>query len=128
MRMRIRRLIGAVVAAAVLVVGIAGCTESAPDVDPVVVEVNDLQGATVEVPLNSTLIIITDLSEVDSYTAAITDPTIVEFVRGAEAGDVSYRPCLKPKQVGKTEVALSNEDADAHDVEFTLEVTPVPGG
>ncbi|WP_100344291.1 hypothetical protein [Compostimonas suwonensis] len=126
--MGIRRLAGAAVTAAALVVGISGCTAGAPDVDPVVVDVAELQGTTVEVPLNSTLVIVTELSDVDSYTADIDDPAIAEFARGAKTGEVSYRPVLTPKQVGESEVTLSNEDTGSQDVEFTLEVTPIAVG
>jgi hypothetical protein len=115
MRMRIRRLIVAAAAAAVLVVGIAGCTAPTPVVDPVVVDLNDLQGTTVEVPLNSSLIIVTEWSDVDSYSAANADPMIAEFVKGAKTGEASYRPGLTPSQVGETTVTLSNKE-DAHDV------------
>jgi len=109
-------------------VGIASCTAPAPVVDPVVVDVDDLQGTTVEVPLNSSLIITTDWSDVDGYTAQLSDPTIAEFVRGADTGDAAFSPRLTPKQVGETEVIVSNEDQDPHAVEFTLEVTPIQGG
>lgn len=122
--MGIHRLLGAV-AAVSLVAGLVACTPT--PVDPVVVEVDDLQGTTVGVPLNSTLIVLTGWSEVTEYTAQIADPTIAEFVEGADTGDAAYAPLLMPLQVGETEVVLSHE-ADQSSVVFTLEVTPVPAG
>ena len=123
--MGIRRLVGAAVAASLAAACLTGCTPT--PVEPVVVEVDDLQGTTVEVPLDSTLIVLTEWSEVEDYTAQIADPEIAEFVEGAETGDAAYAPLFTPLQVGATEVVLSNE-ADQSSVVFTLEVTPVPAG
>ncbi|WP_313540060.1 hypothetical protein [Leifsonia aquatica] len=121
-----RRLISAAVAASLVAVGIAGCTSPTPVVDPVVVDLDDLPGATIEVPLNSTLFVITEWSEVDSYTAVIADPTIAEFVPSTDTGDAAYSPSITPKQVGETTVTLSRKDSEHQDVGFTLDVTPVP--
>jgi hypothetical protein len=71
------------------------------------------------VPLNSTLVIVTDMSDVDKYTADIADPAIAEFARGAKTGEVTYHPGGSERP----DVTLSNADG-VSDVEFTLEVTP----
>lgn len=122
MRRGIRSLIlGA--AAVILAVGLVGC---APEPDPVVVELDELQGTTVEVPLNSELIILTDWSDVESYGARIADSDIAEFIEGANTGDAAYTPRVKPLQVGETQVTVTNEETDERDVVFTLEVTEAP--
>lgn len=126
--MRSRRFVSAAVAASLVVVGVAGCTAPTPAVAPVVVNVEDLPGARIEVPLNSTLVVIMDWSEVANYTAVIADPAIAEFVRGAETGEAAYSPGFTPKQVGETAVTLSLKDSETQDVEFTLDVTPAPAG
>lgn len=111
-------------ATAVLLLALTGCTAPAPGVEPVVVDVSDLQGTTVEVPLDSTLVIQTDGLAIDSYTATIADPAIADFTEGVDAGDVGYYPAMTPKKVGETEVTLKNEDGGIQDVDFTLKVTP----
>lgn len=111
-------------AAAVLLLALAGCTATPPAVEPVVVEVGDLQGTTVEVPLDSTLVIQTSGVSVESYSAEVADPSIAEFVEGADAGDFAMYPGFQPRKVGETQVTLSNEDGGIQDVDFTLKVTP----
>lgn len=124
--MKLPRLV-AVAAAASVLVALAGCAVT-PAVEPVVVQVNDLQGETVTVPLNSTLVIQTGDLRVDSYTAEVADPSIAEFVKGARAGDFDTYPGMKPKKVGETEVTMKNEDGGIQNLVFTLKVTPVPAG
>jgi len=85
--------------------------------------VGDLQGHTVEVPLDSTLVIQTGNLALDSYSATVADPSIAEFTEGTNAGDFGYYPAVKPKKVGETEVTLTNEDGGIEDVDFTLKVT-----
>jgi hypothetical protein len=126
--MRISRLIAAVGAASVLLLGVAGCAAPGPVVPPVVVNAGDLQGSTVEVPLNSTLVIDTGDLDVDSYTADIANPDIAEFIQGKKDGSATFNPGLKPKKVGETEVTLSNENGGIQNLEFTLTVTPLPAG
>lgn len=125
--MRIRRLAVVAVAASVLL-GIAGCTAPGPVVAPIVVNVGDIQGSVVEVPLNSTLVINTGDLAVDSYSATIADESVASFVQGREDGSASFNPGLQPKKVGETEVTLSNENGGIQNVDFTLKVTPIPAG
>lgn len=99
---------------------LAGC---APTPEPVVVDLADLQGETVEVPIESALIILTDWPIVDTYTAEVADPAIAEFHRGADTGDAAYSPQMTPLQVGTTEVTVSSDEDDLPDVTFTVEVT-----
>jgi ABC-type Fe3+-hydroxamate transport system substrate-binding protein len=124
--MKSHRVVIALVVASMIVVGIAGCTATPPEVAPVVVNVDHLPGATVEVPVNSTLIVITDWSNVAAYIAVIDDLAIAEFVPGTDTGDAAYSPTFTPRQVGETAVTLSLENSENPDVGFTLDVTPVP--
>lgn len=49
---------------------------------------------------------------VDSYTAEIADPSILEFVQGMkEDGGATFNPGLKPLKVGTTEVTMTNAQA-----------------
>ena len=112
---------------AAVLLALAACTSApAPVVAPVVVNADDLQGSTVEVPLNSMLVINTGDLDVDSYSAAVADPSIAEWVQGREDATASFNPGLTPKKVGETEVTLSNSDGGIQNVEFTLTVTQAP--
>jgi hypothetical protein len=107
------------------VVGLAACAPSpiGPVVAPVTVDVNDLQGATVEVALNQVINITTASLAVDSYTAEIADPTVLEFVQGREDGSATFNPGLRPLRVGETEVTLTNEQGGIQPLQFTVVVT-----
>ena len=118
-----RSLLRAADAASLVLLAIAGCTATPPAVEPVVVDVGELQGTVVEVPLDSTLVIQTGGLALDSYTATVADPSIAEFTEGTDAGDVGYYPAMTPKKVGETGVTLTNENGGIEDVEFTLKVT-----
>ena len=121
--MRIRPLL----AVAALVLALAGCAGAIPPVvAPVVVNVGDIQGTTVEVPLGSTLVLNTGDLAVDSYSAEVADPSVAEFVAGRDDGSATFNPGFTPKKVGETEVTLSNENGGIQNVEFTLEVTQAP--
>ena len=112
---------------ATVLLALAACTPApAPVVAPVVVDVGDLQGATVEVPINSMLVINTGSLDVDSYTAEVADSSIAEWVQGREDASASFNPGFTPKKVGDTEVTLTNSNGGIQNVEFTLEVTQAP--
>ena len=122
--MRLSRFAATAAAASVLLIALAGCAAPGPVVAPVVVSVGDLQGATVEVPLNSVLDIDTGSLDVDSYTADIADASVAEFTQGNTDGSATFNPAITPKKVGETKVTLSNKDGGIQDVDFTLKVTP----
>ena len=124
--MSIRRLL-AVAAVAASLVALSACAPT-PVVAPIVVNAGDIQGSTVEVPLNSTLVINTGDLAVDSYTAEVADESIATFVQGKDDGSASFNPGFSPKKVGETEVTLTNEQGGIQPLEFTLKVTPVPAG
>lgn len=122
---RMRTSILAAVGAAVLALGLGACAQGTGggQVAPVTVEVNDLQGSTVEVGMYQVLNINTGDLPVDSYTAEIADPSIAEFVQGRDDGSATYNPGFTPKKVGQTTITMTNEDGGIQPVEFTLVVT-----
>jgi hypothetical protein len=117
----------AVVVAVCAVLALSACGVT-PVVAPITVSANDLQGETVEVPLNSVLNITTGDLAVDSYTAQITDESIAEFVHGREDGGTTYDPGFKPLKVGETDVTMTNDQGGIEPLEFTIKVVPVPAG
>lgn len=121
------RSVLALLAAASITVALAGCAAPTPVVPPVVVNTGDIQGSTVEVPINSMLVLNTGSLPVDSYSADIADSSIAEFVQGKDDGSATFNPGLKPLKVGETEVTLSNEQGGIQDVKFTLQVVPAAG-
>jgi hypothetical protein len=125
--MKLPRIVAVAAAASVLLIGLAGCAAT-PVVAPITVNANDIQGETVEVPLNSMLVINTGDLDVDSYTAEVDDASVAEFVQGKEDASASFYPGFKPKKVGETEVTMSNKNGGIQDLEFTIKVTPVPAG
>ena len=119
--MRARRL----AATAAVFLMLAGCS-APPETPPVVVEANEINGKTVEVPLDGTLYVETGDLGVDSYEAEIADESIATFEQGTYAGDFAYYPSFLPAKVGETEVTMINEDGGIQNIEFTLRVTPAP--
>jgi len=113
----------AAVAAVSIVVGLSACAPATPVVAPVTVSVKDIQGTTIEVALNQVININTDSLAVDSYTAEIADPSVLEFVQGKDDGSATFNPGLKPLKAGTTEVTLTNEQGGIQPLEFTVTVT-----
>jgi len=105
-----------------LAMGLAACAPT-PVVAPVTVSVGDLQGATVDVALNQVININTGDLAVDSYTAEIEDPSILEFVQGREDGSATFNPGFKPLGVGETKVTMTNDQGGIQPLEFTVVVT-----
>ena len=112
-----------VLVALVAVVGLSACTTS-PVVAPVTVSVGELQGSTVTVGLSQVININTGDLAVDSYTAEIADPSILEFVQGKVDGEATFNPGLTPRAAGTTEVTLTNSQGGIQPLTFTVVVTP----
>lgn len=123
--MRMIRTAGAAVVAAIIagavIAGVAGCAPAV--VAPVTVGVNDLQGATVKVGLKQIVNIDTGDLPVDSYSAEIADPTILQFVQGRDDGSATFNPGLTPLAVGTTEVTMTNAQGGIQALKFTVVVT-----
>jgi len=122
--MRLLRILAAAAAASLALTALAGCA-TGPVVAPIVVNAGDIQGSTVEVPLNSTLVINTGDLDVDSYTAEIADESIATFVQGKDDGSASFNPGFTPKAVGETDVTMTNAQGGIQPLEFTIKVVPV---
>lgn len=122
----------AAVAAAGLLAATALAACSSPSTDPVLPpimkNVNELQGATVEVPIDTVLVINTESLATDSYEAEIADPSIVEFVQGSETDSLVTNPGFTPKAEGETAVTMTNEQGGIQPLEFTIVVTGPSNG
>lgn len=130
--MRTSKILGAL-AAAVVALSLCACSQQTPStpvsssastvIAPVVLSAEDLQGATVDLSVGQVLDITTGDLAVDSYSAEIEDPSVVEFVEGRESGGATFNPGLTALTEGTTKVTLSNEDGGIEDVIFTVSVT-----
>jgi hypothetical protein len=91
---------------------------------PIIVELADAEGTTVEVPLDNVVDLVTgDDDSVTAWTAKIADESIVEFVPGKDDGSAQFNPGLTPLAEGTTDVVLTNSETDST-VAFTVTVTP----
>lgn len=116
---------------AVAAAALAGCSSASidtPVLPPITKNVNELQGATVELPIDTVLVINTESLATDSYTAKIGDSAIVEFVQGSTGGSSESYPGFTPLKEGETEVTLTNEDGGIQPLEFTIVVTGASNG
>jgi hypothetical protein len=105
---------------------VAGCSASGgtgPVVAPVVRDVGDLQGETVQLDVGQVLDIDTGDLAVDSYSGVVDDPSVAKFVKGREEGGATYNPGVEALAPGSTKVVLSNDDGGIEDVTFTVEVS-----
>ena len=121
--------LAAVAAAALLAAtALAGCANdggmTAPVMPPIIEKVNDLQGATVELPIDTVLVIDTESLAPDSYTAEIADGSIVKFVQGSTGGSSESNPGFEPLKEGTTEVTMTNAQGGIQPLTFTITVVP----
>ncbi|RZS63703.1 hypothetical protein EV187_3612 [Agromyces ramosus] len=104
-----------------------GSTGGSSALPPVIVEIDALEGTTVEVPEGGTVDLTGDDETSTAWTADIADPEVVEFVPGRDDGSAQFNPGLTATSVGETDVTLENgETGDA--VTFTVEVVPKDTG
>lgn len=113
-----------------MVAGLAACDPgSSSDSDngealpPIMVDVAEVDGTTVQVPLDNVLVLAGDDDTFKAWSATIADPSIVEFVPGKDDGSAQFNPGLDPLAEGVTEVTLDNADS-GDTLTFTVEVTP----
>ncbi|WP_152030811.1 hypothetical protein [Agromyces aureus] len=123
-------------AAVAITAALAGCASSggtsestsptgsatAGALPPVIVDLGDADGTTVEVALGNSIDLVGDDEHSTAWTADIADPSIVEFVAGHDDGSAQFNPGLTATAVGETEVSLSNDDS-GDEVAFTVVVT-----
>lgn len=120
--MRIVRLATAalVVAAAI---SLSACAGTEPVIAPVVEDVGDLQGATVQLVVGQVLSIDTGDLAVDSYSGTVSDSAVAEFVQGRDDGSATFNPGVTALAAGSTDVVLTNSDGGLEDVTFTVDVS-----
>jgi len=114
--------------------GLTGCTASGGSsggdssaLPPVIVDLGDVDGTTVEVPESGSVDLTGDDETYTDWTADIADPAVVEFVPGRGDGSAQFNPGLTAKSVGTTEVTLDNSES-GDSVTFTVDVVPKPDG
>jgi len=93
---------------------------------PITMSTDELQGQTVELPLNTVLNITTGSLAVDSYTGEVADPSVAEFTEGYTTDSAEFNPGVKPLKEGTTEIVLTNAQGGIQPVTFTVEVVPAP--
>lgn len=123
--MKMSKLLGAAVVVAVAV-GLSGCAQESggePVIAPVTMDVNDLQGATVDLVVGQVLNINTGDLAVDSYSGKVEDTSVAKFVEGRDDGSATFNPGVEALAVGSTEVVMSNDQGGIQDVTFTVDVT-----
>lgn len=108
------------------VFALAGCTPAAtPDSEtlpPVIVDINEIDGTTVEVAEGNVIDLTGDDETYLDWTAEISDPEVAEFTPGKDDGSAQFNPGLTALSVGDTEVTLDNSTS-GDTVTFTVEVT-----
>ena len=108
--------------------GLSGCSPGGSSaLPPVIVELDTVDGATVEVSEGGSVDLTGDDETYTEWTADIADPDIVEFVPGRDDGSAQFNPGLTATAVGETEVTLENSES-GDTVTFTVEVTPTTPG
>ena len=117
------RGLAAIATAAALMLALSACAQPTPVVAPVVMDVNDLQGETVELAVGQVLDIETGSLAVDSYSGEVEDESVATFTAGREDGGTTYNPGVTGVAEGTTKVVLSNSDGGIQDVTFTVEVS-----
>ncbi|GAA5147111.1 hypothetical protein GCM10025768_06630 [Microbacterium pseudoresistens] len=117
----------ALLTSAVLVLGAAagltGCTQAGQTLPPVIVDLGEIDGTTVEVPVGNVIDLTGDDEHFTAWSADIADPSIVSFTPGKDDGSAQFNPGLDALKEGTTEVTLDNADS-GDSVSFTVEVTP----
>jgi hypothetical protein len=119
------RFVGPIVSLvlAASIAALSGCASSQPVIAPVTRDVGDLQGETVELEVGQVLNIDTGDLAVDSYSGAVSDPSVAKFTAGREEGGATYNPGVEGLAEGTTTVVLSNDDGGIQDVTFTVDVS-----
>jgi hypothetical protein len=108
-------------------IGLSGCSSpgagGSSALPPVIVELDNVDGTTVEVPEGGAIDLTGDEEDFTGWKAEIADPEVVEFVPGRDDGSAQFNPGLTATSVGETEVTLENSES-GDTVTFTVEVVP----
>jgi hypothetical protein len=120
---RYARLIAAAGVLAVIAL-LSGCSApaSGPVIAPVTMNVNDLQGKTVDLKVGQVLNIKTGDLAGESYTGKVADTNVAVFVPAHKDDTAKSNPGVKAVKKGETQVVLSNSDGGIEDVTFAVEV------
>ena len=128
-----RRSAGILTAALVVVASLTACSDdlvrsgdTSADttsvggqvIAPVIVELTELDGTTVTVPLGNVVVVNADAPA--SWTATVADESIATFTPGSDDGSAVFNPGFAPLQAGSTTVTMSDGTTT---VTFTLDVT-----
>ena len=104
---------------------VTGCASAEPEgetLPPVIVDINEIDGTTVEVAEGNAIDLTGDDETYLDWTAEIEDSEIVTFVPGKDDGSAQFNPGLDAEKVGESEVTLDNS-ASGDTVTFTVKVT-----
>lgn len=112
----------AAVAAALLLTACSSEPGSDPVVAPVMMEVSELEGATVDLGIGQSLRIDTGSLAVDSYTGEVADPSVAKFIAGREDASATFFPGVEALAAGTTKVTMKNEQGGIEQIEFTVSV------
>lgn len=110
----------AVIAALTATLALGGCTSAV--MEPIVRDVGELQGETIDLRVGQVLSIDTGDLAVDSYSGEVADTAIAEFTAGRDDGSAVFNPGITGRSPGTTKVVLSNEDGGIEDVTFEVHV------
>lgn len=99
-----------------------GTSEDAEVIAPVIVNLSEVDGTTIEVTKGNVIDLTGDDETFTDWTAKIADENVVEFTPGKDDGSAQFNPGLTALDVGETEVTLDNSSSD-ESVTFTVEVT-----
>ncbi|WP_143231615.1 hypothetical protein [Agromyces cerinus] len=107
---------------------LAGCTTGTDTLPaPVVVQLGDIDGETIEVVDGNVIDLAGDDETYADWDAEIEDPTIARFTPGGDDGSAQSNPGLTATAVGTTGVTLENGET-GETVSFTVEVVPTTSG
>lgn len=121
---------GALALAAGAMIALVGCAASDDAADagstgtiaPVIVDINEIDGTTIQVVEGNVIDLTGDDDTYLDWTADIADTSVVEFTPGKDDGSAQFNPGLTALSPGESEVALDNS-ASGDTVTFTVEVT-----
>jgi hypothetical protein len=109
-------------------ISIVGCSPSggsggdAGVLPPVIVDINEIEGTTVEVARGNVIDLTGDDDTFLEWSGKVADEKIAEFTPGKDDGSAQFNPGVTGLSTGQTEVTLDNA-ASGETVTFTVEVT-----
>lgn len=125
---------GAIALVGAATLGLTACSSASTDsastdtssqasqvIAPIIVDTADLNGTTVDLPLNNVMDINVPADTEADWTATVADPSILEFTAGGTDGGATMNPGIKPLKAGSTEVTLTNSKT-GDTVTFTVNV------